>query len=236
MPPLLFGLGIAVDHSIGSKWLINELARLGFCISYSEVQHYKQSAMVDTDSGKNSAYENSMFCQFVADNVDHNINTLDGKETFHGMGVIACSINSGEEYHGRIKRLAKNMKSDDLVKNRGIKIHWYSQPDFQAISKIVFSPIQHLKMPLTIAAELNTDILWHSAGIFTKSERVGPRPNWNGYMHLITSYQSKPQSSTITMLPIINVNPSDMSYIYSTLLFVKDQSHKLNINNSLCNI
>ena len=67
--------------------------------------------MVDTDAGKNSAYENSMFCQFVADNVDHNIDILDGKETFHGMGVIACSINSSEEYHGRIKRLAKIMKS-----------------------------------------------------------------------------------------------------------------------------
>ena len=43
-------------------------------------------------------------------------------------------------------------------------------------------------------------------------------------MHLITSYQSKPQSSTITMLPIINMYPSNMSCIYSTLLFVKDQS------------
>ena len=30
--------------------------------------------------------------QFVADNVDHNTDTLDGKGTFHGMGIIACSI------------------------------------------------------------------------------------------------------------------------------------------------
>ena len=32
------------------------------------------------------------------------------------------------------------------------------------------------------------------------------------------------------MLPVINMNPSDVSCINSTLLFVKDQSHKLNIN------
>ena len=30
-----------------------------------------------------------IFCQFSADNVDHNIRTLDGLNTFHGMGIIA---------------------------------------------------------------------------------------------------------------------------------------------------
>ena len=27
--------------------------------------------------------------QTITDNVDHNIRTLDGKDTFHGMGIIA---------------------------------------------------------------------------------------------------------------------------------------------------
>lgn len=30
------------------------------------------------------------FLQFVSDNVDNNIGTLDGKDTYHGMGSIAC--------------------------------------------------------------------------------------------------------------------------------------------------
>ena len=34
IPPLLFGLGVEMDHVFGSKWLINELSRLGFSISY----------------------------------------------------------------------------------------------------------------------------------------------------------------------------------------------------------
>ena len=29
--------------------------------------------------------------QFVADNADHNLRTLDGHETFHGMGIIAAA-------------------------------------------------------------------------------------------------------------------------------------------------
>ena len=31
--------------------------------------------------------------QFVADNVDHNSRTLDGMNTFHGMGIIAVSAD-----------------------------------------------------------------------------------------------------------------------------------------------
>jgi hypothetical protein len=28
--PILFGVGVQMDHAYGSKWLIDELARLGF--------------------------------------------------------------------------------------------------------------------------------------------------------------------------------------------------------------
>lgn len=38
-----------------------------------------------------------------------------------------------------------------------------------------------------------------------------------------------PPKSNIKMLPIININPSDPTCIYSTLLFVIDQSKKLNV-------
>ena len=32
------------------------------------------------------------FSQFEADKVKHNTDTLDGRGTLHGMGIIACSI------------------------------------------------------------------------------------------------------------------------------------------------
>lgn len=38
-----------------------------------------------------SEIENESFVQFIADNVDHNIQSLDGFGTFHGMGIIATS-------------------------------------------------------------------------------------------------------------------------------------------------
>ena len=39
--------------------------------------------------------------QYVADNVDHNIRTLDGHNTFHGMGMIAA-VKPATSRTGRI--------------------------------------------------------------------------------------------------------------------------------------
>ena len=47
--PLLFGLGVENDHTIGSKTLLREIAKLGFAISYDEVKQCKQSVLMDED-------------------------------------------------------------------------------------------------------------------------------------------------------------------------------------------
>ena len=92
LPPLLFGLGIECDHVFGSKWLVNELFKLGFSISYSEVNRLKKSLVANQAIGNSiiNSYPR-VFTQFAGDNVDHNIRNLDGSGTFHGMGVIAIS-------------------------------------------------------------------------------------------------------------------------------------------------
>ena len=46
--PLLFGLGVQLDHTFGSKWLNDHLSQLGFSESYFEVQNYKK-AIIDTE-------------------------------------------------------------------------------------------------------------------------------------------------------------------------------------------
>lgn len=80
-----------MDHVFDSKWLINELSRLGFSISCDEVTRYKQSVLLTDEDTKAT----SAFTQWVADNVDHNISTLDGLGTFHGMGIISVTTGTG---------------------------------------------------------------------------------------------------------------------------------------------
>ncbi len=62
---------------------------MGFCSSYYTVQNYEKSAAVSQGTDI-PGYEAGSFIQYVADNVDHNIRTLDGHGTFHGMGIIAA--------------------------------------------------------------------------------------------------------------------------------------------------
>ena len=50
--PTLFGLGVEMDHVFGLKWLINEMSRLGFSISYDEVTRFKQS-VIQSESFEN---------------------------------------------------------------------------------------------------------------------------------------------------------------------------------------
>ena len=37
LSPVLFGVGVEMDHTFGSKWLVTELLRLGFSVTYDEV-------------------------------------------------------------------------------------------------------------------------------------------------------------------------------------------------------
>ena len=47
------------------------------------------------------------FKQWSADNVDHNLRTLTGKGTFHGMGIVSMSSREAKTCKA-IKRLKKN--------------------------------------------------------------------------------------------------------------------------------
>ena len=55
------------------------------------------------------------FVQYVADNVDHNIHTIDGKYTFHGMCLIAAVTPSVRSHRGipRLKVTTSELEEID---------------------------------------------------------------------------------------------------------------------------
>ena len=63
---------------------------MGFCRSYAEVIRFEKNAAdcVEPDVLGGNVNLLAMSVLF-ADNVDHNIITIDGKGTFHGMGITA---------------------------------------------------------------------------------------------------------------------------------------------------
>ena len=92
---ILFGLFVELDHVFESKSQLIELNRFGFSLNYQEVSRYKESVAISED--KNDYWRSvsaGSFSQWSADNVDHNVKTIDGKGSLHGMGDI-ISITRG---------------------------------------------------------------------------------------------------------------------------------------------
>ena len=95
MSPILFGIAVEMDHVFGSKWLRDELFRLGFSISHDELSLYKQSILQDENLGTLSPPSDAVITQWASDNADHDVRTIDGGNQFHAMGTISISAVDG---------------------------------------------------------------------------------------------------------------------------------------------
>ena len=163
--PLQLGLGVEVHHLFASKYLVEHMNKLGFCLSYAEVKRYEQSAALSHGTDLEGVATNSCI-QFVADNVDHNIKTLDRTGTFHGMGMAAAVTPA--------IRSSRSIKRDETATAEHVK----------AVGRIplkVFnSPTTELKLIIayellnkssTVVSSL-TDLLWKISWLL-RSPRPG---------------------------------------------------------------
>ena len=168
--PTLFGLGAKMGNIFGSKWLINELSRPGFSISYDEVNRCKQSVIqAENLQSMMAEYDlPSTFTQWVADNVDHSISTLKGEGTFYGLVMIAVSASEDETsptstFTARVINKQKLLEVNYLVKDIGVPIIPYTSPPQKLIT---YKPVLELQHPYTLPSEMYADLLWHSGWIF----------------------------------------------------------------------
>ena len=94
MTPIQLSRDVILHHHFESRYLIDILHKLGLCVSYSEMLNF-EACTADQLGKVLHDIDIDSFLQFVADNVDHNSDTIDGLNTFHGMGIIACATNVG---------------------------------------------------------------------------------------------------------------------------------------------
>ena len=140
--PVPFGVGVELDHVFGSPWLTDVLYDLGFSISDDEVKLFKQSVL---QAGRIEDIIPSVdegFTQWDGDNADHDTRTLDGKNTFHGMGTIAITTTKDDNVVPDlppIKRMQR-LTVSELTGEKGIKIYPCVRPAKPELSDFVFEP------------------------------------------------------------------------------------------------
>lgn len=154
--------------------------------------------------------------KYVADNVDHNLRTLDGRNTFHGMGII--SIHPAiEKTNTKIPRIKVNLQ--DLKAIGSVDIVPYIQKMTPATSLFY----RKLTETVTKDSYSDLDLLWKVS--WSQGDAI--RPGWSGMMQLI--HQGKHSvKSTVNFLPIIDMDPTDYTCINSTLSFICNDAAKHN--------
>ena len=69
------------------------------------------------------------------------------------------------------------------------------------------------------------DLIWYSGWIFSSQSHT--RPSWSGFMQRsVFKAEVEFQQSDVLLLPIIDLPPTDLTCIYSTLPFIKDQENE----------
>ncbi|VDI23197.1 Hypothetical predicted protein [Mytilus galloprovincialis] len=211
--PLQLGLGVQMHHHFGSKFLLDTLYQLGFSSSYKEVQkHGVNSALQGDDSPQDLE---GRCIQHVADNVDHNIRTLDGHGTFHGMGIIA-GITPGYNHKTIVQRL--NVSLDDIKQIGKIDLHQYN---FDRTSKLSLK-FESLAAQQSGALPDNISLL---CSTLWPKKRIG----WSAMCNLVQD-GAYPGKSTIVFLPMIDLEPGNLSCIFSTMKFVCNEAFKYRAN------
>ena len=117
------------------------------------------------------------------------------------------------------------MTVDKLVRNHGIPILPYVAPESTALSHLSLKPLHTVRelIPPPVASLPTTlDLVWHAGYYF--QEDFGRIPSWSGFMQDVSTAATSHPVSDIRMLPIIDLNPNDMSCIFFTLNFLEKQA------------
>jgi len=211
---ILNSLSLLLYRRYASKNLVNLLSSLEFCSSYYEAQTLEMSAVVHAQP----AFKAELFNQFVFDNADLNVCTIDGLNTFHGMGGIRCITPSSSVERGSdIPRLTKMPTSIEIGKLGIVRLEAF-QGKGGGLQNVT---VENVEVPQESAHPQPHDILW----LLAKKQHIEV-PEWKGYMHSVTrgSYSEK---TKIVTLPFIIAPPSDYDTVYTAIRYAGELCEKI---------
>lgn len=212
--PILLAISVYVHKNLESKELVTMLNTLGFADDYREVKRLYAAFMTED----RPTYSLEEFTNFIFDNADYNIRTLTGRNTWHALGGLAAVSPDKKPPPRVIPRSIKVPTTQERGKYGKIDIKQYRKPPMPALTSTVINTLDTYSDPpesLRLATTLQT--LW-----IKSFPTVSSVPSWSGFMNSVIPGDSV-QDARIVILPFINLNPSDLTTLYSALCFAKKQ-------------
>ena len=193
--PLKHGLAVLLHTRYGSRDLIRLLSSVGAVADYSETLAFETSAAL---ACARCEVQPDAFEQYIADNADHDVRTLDGHSTFHTMGMVKSvtpsTAVSYPEAIPRGKTSAPACRASHLAK---VPIYIYPAP---AISGLQCIRVERIDLSVGLEAALyfrRLNSLWLSA----HWAEVDKCPGWNGYM--ASAFQAEEGYSVSMVIPLL---------------------------------
>lgn len=157
------------------------------------------------------------------DNADYNVNTIDGKKTFHGMGRIQI-VTPKECFSNKtdVPRLKKRATANQISSVEMIPYERFENISSRGLSKIIFESLIINDFDIN---NINcAEFLW----LYAKTQ-LPNIPGYNGFMSKIHMNNELYEQSQIICLPFLNYAASDYSTIYSCLLYAKKKAEELQL-------
>ena len=163
---------------------------------------------------------------FVYDNTDISVRTLTGLDTWHAMGGIIASTPAQEgAVEPDIHRSTKVRNAEKLGKFSQIDVNVYKKKKGEGVNKVIVGPLEPPKPepPILTLANMRDSVLLSS---FPLLFPLGVTcPNWSGFMQVSVKKETY-RTSSIQVLPFINLDPTKLDTIYSALTFAQEQMVK----------
>ena len=219
LPPIPLALGITIQHRYGHRQLGDLLHKLGFITSYTEASDFRRCAAAEQATGFAFSEEDALL-QFMADNVDHDTETVEGKGTVHMMGMMAC-VTPAVPSKSVIKR--QKISNQELVEIGKINIYPQPREPSACYPKVIYTKVG----PFTSSEDtMRLNTLYSVSHHFTHL-RI---PSWSGQMQLLHSDQHYPGRSSEHFLPMLDLQPSDPTCVRSTLEYISTLARCYNVS------
>ena len=217
--PILLAISVYVNTKLESRELVDVLSSLSFADDYRELSRL-HDALMPTE--KDIEVLLGDLGNFIFDNADIDIRTLTGLGTWHVMGGIAASTPRQNNVETDIPRSTKTRSASEISQFSQIPIKKYTKSPGIGINQVVIGPLEPpKKQPPILKLAKTLDDMWLSSFSVLLPLQV-KCPNWSGFMQVAVKGQLY-ETSSIQILPFINLDPTKLDTIYSALCFAQDQ-------------
>lgn len=213
-----------VQRKTGSRLVIDLLEKMGIGVSYYHLLQFETSIVLNPPKLLRA---NGVFFQFIFDNTDHNVYTVDGYNSFHSLGgIVVYTPASDVSYEGRINRVKKmNTTTSVTVAGRSdiptVPYHFSDTNGLEALEYLDMSDMKNFN--LSASPPISST---YSLYLWAKAFGTPKLPSWSGFMEVLNDIEM-PQTSNVVCLPFINQPPSHPTTIYTALHYAQSQSESM---------